>query len=366
MDQVKQLTEQLIREFGGSVSYDGENDLKFREELLAKAHNVFGRLIDFKNDGEELKKYNRELDHFLKKRQDLYEREANNMSDEALVQSLPFILNKYLDTVSTLWRERDDRCGVLDLQFHGGRQQVRALWALCQCTLNTYGKSKEIEDGKRNNFLPAMRYIKWDLEEGNPKESLASPQEDSSPQKVEECCDDPSSCQSCCSDVSEKKDEGEKMNSNDYIRLAFPGLALTRDFCIDRIPVVVKINSDEKTSGLDPILVTFVHKMFDHPVTYDASEMFVPDFVVKRLVEEGGPKNVRMHLAELSIIDASAKSGIDLTANQEIRDAMASYIENNTPHQVELSIKDQKKDENDSAIEIENLRVTILFPDYPN
>ena len=266
---------------------------------------------------QDLKKFNRQFEKMIKKRRDDYERFANDMTDEQLVRALPFMLEKYLLIIGSLWREQK-YVGILEISF-ANRNHVRELWVLCQCTFYTYGVN-DYNMAKVKDLLPPVQLLKVD-------------------------------------------DETNK----ELFSTSFAKVKIDEEFCQTKIPVHVRVLSNEEETGRLPMQINWIYKMFNRPTVYEATESIVPDFLVKRLQTEGGSKAVRKHIAETAIFDASVKFENDLFENNQVQVEMQRYIDENAFGEIVLHAKVPVPDDNPSETKyIETERITICFPDYPD
>lgn len=268
------------------------------------------------DDQDDVNKFNRNLEKFLKKRRDQYERYANDMTDEQLVQALPTMLEKYLLIIGGLWREQK-YVGILDICFEN-RNHLKEMWVLCQCTYNTYGVH-DYNMGKIKDVLPPVRLLKVD-------------------------------------DETNRELFGE----------AFSKVVIDEDFCQSKIPVHVRVLSNEEETGKLPMQINWIYKMFNRPTAYEATESIVPDFLLKKLQLEGGSKAVRSHIAETCLFEASVKFEYDLFQNEQVQIEMQNYIDNNAFGELVLRANIPVPADNPSETKyIETERITICFPDYP-
>lgn len=289
---------------------------KLRHSMIKRGEFLEATVIHEVKDAEEQKAFYRELHKYNKKRQDVLERQANSFSDDDLARLIPRTIHKYLSLLSSIWLEKQ-YVGAIDLVFQD-RNHVKALWVLSEMTLGSYGRAEDIADGKIKEYMPAVSY----LERNNP-------------------------------DLAE------------FFTTVFPRVEINEELCKTKMPVHIRVlsgESDTVSTGQLPMQVTMLYNIFQ-PAVYEATENMVPPFLEKRLLASGGEKMVRRHLAQSAIYDASVKVECDLMMNEQVKEEMEKYVENNDHG--ELVIEVMKPIEDTDGVE-EQIRARIFFVPYPN
>lgn len=303
-------TEEPTAFFGSS--YREAFAKKLEHHMIKRGEFLEATMINEVKDAEEQKAFAREVDKYNKKRRDVLERQANSFGDDDLARLIPFILHKYLNILSSIWLEKQ-YVGALDLCFQD-RNHVKALWVLVQMTLGSYGRAEDIAEGKIKDFMPRVLLM-----------------------------------------------ERSNADWKDVFATVFPKITIDEELCKTKMPVMVRVCSDEMATGKLPMQVTFLYNIFQ-PAVYEATENMVPPFLEKRLLAAGGEKLMRKYLAQIAIYDASVKVECDLMLNERVKEEMDKYIESNDHGELVIEVM---KPIEDSDGQEEQIRARIFFMPYP-
>lgn len=269
------------------------------------------------NDARQVDDFYKELNRNISESKDKLERKANSFTDEELARAIPGLLNKFLGNISWVWRKNRHH-GVIDLCFQD-RRHAQAMWVMSQMTHGSYGRAEDIQNGKNKDLMPKVSLVKA----GTPA-------------------------------------------FDDLASTLFPKITIDEELCSKSMPVVARIYSDEKSTGKTHMCVTMLYDVLA-PYVQEASENILPVFLEKRLLQQGGPKEVRRHIVNAALYDASVKTLTDLFLNESVAREVEEYVERNAYGVLSIGVeRNTEGDDGEIYTDQNTIKVSISLVDYPD